>query len=156
MRILGIDPGLATTGFAILDVAKGKKKLLTVGVIRTLPRVPFAQRLLEIYKDFRGLLAEYKPDISSIEQIFFSKATNTAIPVAQARGVIILALQEAKVEIREYTPSGMKRALTGDGKADKKSIQKMVLLELGLSQAPEPDDAADALSLALSLACELR
>lgn len=156
MRILGIDPGLATTGFSVLDVIHGKKKLVTVGVIRTLPRVPFAQRLLEIYTDFRALIAEYKPEICSLEQIFFSKATNTAIPVAEARGVILLALQEAHVEIREYTPSAMKRALTGDGKADKKSIQKMVLLELGLSQAPEPDDAADAVSLALSLACELR
>lgn len=158
MRILGIDPGLATTGFAVLDVdAKvHSKKLITVGVIRTPAKLPLGERLKEIYEDISSLLAEYKPKFCSIEQLFFSKNVTTGIQVAHARGVAILALQKAKVKIHELTPSAMKKALTGDGKADKRAIQKMVCLELKLSSPPKPDDAADAVSLALCLQSTLR
>lgn len=156
MRILGIDPGLATIGFSILDIDGHNKTLIEVGVIRTGANLPLPERLKEIYKDIKALAKEYKPDICSIEQIFFSKNVTTGIQVSQARGVILLALNEEGVEIREYNPSSMKAALTGDGNASKAAIQKMVKLELGLSEIPKPDDAADAVSLALTLSSELR
>ncbi|MBT4384906.1 crossover junction endodeoxyribonuclease RuvC [Candidatus Peregrinibacteria bacterium] len=156
MRIIGIDPGLAIVGFAIIDLERGKKTLIDVGVIRTAPELSISERLLEIYKDMEELLKEYKPEHCSIEQIFFSNNVSTAINVAQARGTILLALEKSKIKIREYSPSAMKLAMTGDGTADKKAIQKMLCLELNLDEPPKPDDAADALSLALTLATELR
>ncbi|MBI4127084.1 crossover junction endodeoxyribonuclease RuvC [Candidatus Peregrinibacteria bacterium] len=156
MRILGIDPGLNITGFAVLDSTDSKKELVTFGVIRTSPKTEKSTRLKEIYDDLKSILARSKPDICSIEQIFFSKNVSTAIAVSEARGVAILALNESGLPFHEYTPSAMKKALTGNGRADKKSIQKMVMLELKLKEMPKPDDAADALSLALALAAELR
>ncbi|MFA4815133.1 MAG: crossover junction endodeoxyribonuclease RuvC [Candidatus Gracilibacteria bacterium] len=156
MRILGIDPGLATTGFAVLDVEGHEKKLITVGVVNTPAKLPLGERLQEIYKDISSLLTEYKPKFCSIEQIFFSKNVTTGIQVSHARGVILLALYEHGIEVYEFSPSAMKLALTGNGRADKKSIQKMVKLELKLKEVPKPDDAADAVSLALTLAATLR
>ncbi len=156
MRILGIDPGLAIVGFAILDSSEGHKQLIEAGVIRTSPKQSNEERLLEIYDDMKEVIQEYKPDRVSIEQIFFSKNVTTGIQVSQARGVILLACEQAKLPIHEYGPSQLKLALTGDGRADKKSIEKMVMLELGLNQPPKPDDAADAVNLALTLASELR
>lgn len=156
MRIIGIDPGLATIGFAILDVDGGKRKLIDCGIIKTSPALSITERLCEIYKDMKALITEYKPNYCSIEQIFFSTNVSTAINVAQARGVILLAVEEAKIPIHEYSPSAMKRALTGDGRADKKAIKKMVKLELELDHAPKPDDAADAVSLALCFGIEHR
>jgi crossover junction endodeoxyribonuclease RuvC len=156
MRILGIDPGLATIGFAVIDITDNGPILIEVGVIETAPHQPVAPRLKEIYDDLTEIISQYKPTHSSVEEIFFSKNVTTGIKVSQARGVILLALEEAGVEIHEFNPSAMKRALTGDGKASKKAIQKMLMLELGLEQAPKPDDAADALSLALTLSFELR
>ncbi len=156
MRILGIDPGLATTGFAILDLHAGQKKLITCGVIRTSPKLRLSERLLEIEKDMKAIIQQYKPETCSIEQLFFSKNVTTGIAVSHARGALLMALETFKVPFSEVSPSAMKRALTGDGRADKKMIQKMVTLELGLKEVPKPDDAADAVSLALSLACTLR
>ncbi len=156
MRILGIDPGLATVGFALIDVDQQKRKLVTLGVIKTHQRLSFSERLKEIYEDLKSLIHEHRPDVCSIEQIFFSKNVTTGIQVAHARGVILLALEEEGIKTYEFTPSEMKLALTGDGKADKHAIQKMVKLELDLKELPKPDDAADALSLALTLCCELR
>lgn len=156
MRILGLDPGLATTGFAILEVEGGQKRLLNAGVIRTTKKHLLSERLLELYTDCKQLLQNFKPELCAIEQIFFSKNITTGIQVSQARGVILLALEQAHLPLHEFTPSEMKRLLTGDGKADKKSVQKMLCLELGLKKAPQPDDAADALSLALCLSCTLR
>lgn len=156
MRILGLDPGLATIGYALLDCQAGKKKLLTCGVIRTAAGLSLGTRLKEIHEDFTKLLRELKPDHCSVEQIFFSKNVTTGISVSHARGILILCLEEQGVPLTEYSPSAMKRALTGDGRADKKSIQKMVMLELGLAKAPQPDDAADAVSLALTLAATVR
>ncbi|OGJ45507.1 crossover junction endodeoxyribonuclease RuvC [Candidatus Peregrinibacteria bacterium RIFCSPLOWO2_02_FULL_48_14] len=156
MRILGIDPGLATTGFAVLEVQNGTKKLLTTGVIRTAKNLNLSERLKEIYKDIQAIIKEYKPNTCAIEQIFFSKNITTGIQVSHARGVVLLALEQASVPYQEFSPSAMKRLLTGNGKADKKSIQKMLCLELGLKSVPKPDDAADALSLALCLSSTLR
>jgi crossover junction endodeoxyribonuclease RuvC len=156
MRILGIDPGYGIIGFAILDVDGRKKTLSDCGVIRTPKNLDFPARLKEIHKDMQALLREYKPDTCSIEQVFFSKNVTTGIKVSQAVGVILLALHEAAIPIHEFSPSAMKAALTGDGRANKAAIQKMVKLELGLSSLPKPDDAADAVSLALTLASQLR
>jgi crossover junction endodeoxyribonuclease RuvC len=156
MKILGIDPGLATVGFAVLEKTGRQKKLLTCGVIQTKPTQSMQERLAEIYKDMQALITDYKPDYCAIEQLFFSKNITTGIPVAQARGVILLSLEQAKIPIKEYSPSQLKSALTGDGKADKKAMQKMVMLELKLAKVPQPDDAADAVSLALTLCFELR
>ena len=156
MRILGIDPGLATTGFAVLEVQNRTKKLLITGVISTAKNLNLSERLKEIYEDVQALIKEYKPNTCAIEQIFFSKNITTGIQVSHARGVVLLALEQASVPYQEFSPSAMKRLLTGNGKADKKSIQKMLCLELGLKSVPKPDDAADALSLALCLSSTLR
>jgi len=156
MRILGIDPGFGTIGFAIIELQKGSRELIEVGVIKTKPGTEFGIRLTEIYEDMQEIINHYKPDTVAIEQIFFSKNVTTGIQVSQAKGVILLALAQAGLTPKQYSPSAMKRALTGDGKADKAAIQKMVMLELGLNTPPKPDDAADALSLALTLSFELR
>lgn len=156
MRILGLDPGLATIGYALLDVQNGSKKLLTCGVIRTAAGLSLGARLKEIHEDFDELLKTLKPDHCSIEQLFFSKNVTTGIAVSHARGILILGLEEHGIPLTEFSPSAMKRNLTGDGRADKKSIQKMVMLELGLAAPPKPDDAADAVSLALTLAATVR
>ena len=156
MRILGIDPGLATTGFAVLEVQNRTKKLLITGVISTAKNLNLSERLKEIYEDVQALIKEYKPNTCAIEQIFFSKNITTGIQVSHARGVVLLALEQASVPYQEFSPSAMKRLLTGNGSADKKSIQKMLCLELNLKTIPKPDDAADALSLALCLSSTLR
>ena len=156
MRILGIDPGLAATGFAVLEVQNRTKKLLITGVISTAKNLNLSERLKEIYEDVQALIKEYKPNTCAIEQIFFSKNITTGIQVSHARGVVLLALEQASVPYQEFSPSAMKRLLTGNGSADKKSIQKMLCLELNLKTIPKPDDAADALSLALCLSSTLR
>ena len=156
MRILRIDPGLATTGFAVLEVQNRTKKLLITGVISTAKNLNLSERLKEIYEDVQALIKEYKPNTCAIEQIFFSKNITTGIQVSHARGVVLLALEQASVPYQEFSPSAMKRLLTGNGSADKKSIQKMLCLELNLKTIPKPDDAADALSLALCLSSTLR
>lgn len=156
MRILGIDPGLNLTGFALLESDGNKKNLLNFGVIRTKAHTDKSLRLKEIYDDLKLIIADLHPEICSIEQLFFSTNVSTAMSVSEARGVVLLALVESGIPIHEYTPSQMKKALTGNGKADKKSIQKMVMLELKLKEIPKPDDAADAVSLALALSAELR
>ena len=156
MRILGIDPGYGTIGFAILDLINGERTLVDVGVITTSPNLEFGVRLIEIYDDMRALIGEYKPEQVAIEQVFFSKNVSTAIQVSEAKGVILLALTQAGLPYREFSPSQMKAAISGDGNADKAAVQKMVMLELKLNTPPKPDDAADALSLALSLSFELR
>lgn len=156
MRILGIDPGLNLTGFALLESDGNKKDLLNFGVIRTKAHTNKSIRLKEIYNDLKLIISSSKPDICSIEQLFFSTNVTTAMSVSEARGIILLALSESGIPIQEYTPSQMKKALTGNGRADKKSIQKMIMLELNLKEIPKPDDAADAVSLALALSAELR
>ncbi len=152
MRLIGIDPGLATTGYAILDMGNRRHTLVSCGVIRTPAHTPLGARLDEIQADMHMLLKEFKPDAAAIEELFFSKNVSTGIQVAHARGVLIWALHANNIPITEFTPSEMKKALTGDGTADKWAIQKMVLMELQLKQMPKPDDAADAISLALTLA----
>lgn len=150
MRIIGIDPGTGILGFGVVDFSKNKAKLVTAGVITTPAHTPIDERLEEIFDGLTEIIAETKPDVMSIEKLFFSQNVTTAISVAQARGVAMLTGRRAKLPIAEYTPQQIKQSLTGYGKADKKQVQEMVRMQLGLSEAPKPDDCADALAAAIT------
>lgn len=150
MRILGIDPGTGILGFGVVDATGGKFKMVTGGVVRTPAHTPHDERLEEIYDGLTEIIAETKPEVVSIEKLFFARNVTTAMSVAQARGVVVLAARKAKLPIAEYTPMQIKQTLTGYGKADKKQMQEMVRLQLGLKEVPKPDDAADALAAAIT------
>lgn len=150
MRIIGIDPGTGILGFGVIDVVKGKISLVTAGVVRTPAHTPLDERLEEIYDGLMEIIAETKPQIMSIEKLFFARNVTTAMSVSHARGVAMLAGKKSKLTIHEYTPLQIKQTLTGYGKADKKQMQEMVRLQLGLKVAPKPDDAADALAAAIT------
>jgi len=150
MRILGIDPGTGILGFGVIDVVRGKAKLVTAGVIRTPPHTPLPERLEEIYDGLNEIISETKPSVASIEKLFFARNVTTAMSVSHARGVAMLVSKKAGLEIAEYTPLQIKQTLTGYGKADKKQMQEMVRLHLGLHEVPKPDDAADALAAAIT------
>ncbi len=152
MRIIGIDPGTGILGFGVIDVHSGKTKLVTAGVIITPAHTPLADRLEEIYVELTNIIAETKPEIMAIEQLFFAKNVTTAMSVAHARGVAMLTGKQAKLRIEEYTPMQIKLSLTGYGKADKKQVQEMVRVQLGLKEVPQPDDCADALAAAIMCA----
>lgn len=150
MRIIGIDPGTGILGFGVVDKVGNKFKLVTAGVITTPAHTPIDERLEEIFDGLTEIIAETKPDVMSIEKLFFSQNVTTAISVAQARGVAMLTGRKAKLPIAEYTPQQIKQSLTGYGKADKKQVQEMVRIQLGLSEVPKPDDCADALAAAMT------
>lgn len=152
MRILGIDPGYAICGFGVIEQVNHKLKPLDFGVISTAARVPFEQRLMAIYDGVTALLRRYEPEVMAIEELFFSRNTTTAMGTAQARGVIILAAAKMNLPVFEYKPSQVKNAVTGYGRADKKQVQQMVTTLLGLKEIPQPDDAADALAVAIAQA----
>jgi crossover junction endodeoxyribonuclease RuvC len=149
MKILGIDPGSGIIGFGLVE-KKSNPKMLDAGVIRTTIGNDDASRLVELYESMRELVKELKPDVAAVEKLFFAQNVTTAIPVAQARGVILLALAEEKIPIYEYTPLQIKMAMTGYGRATKAQIQEMVRVQLGLKTKPKPDDCADALAAALT------
>lgn len=153
MRILGIDPGTGILGFGIIDVdAKLKPQLVDAGVIRTHVHEDTSVRLETIYDELTELIKELKPDVMSVEKLFFAQNVTTAMTVAQARGVVLLCGKQNKLELAEYTPLQIKQALTGYGRADKKQMQEMVRVILGLAEAPKPDDCADALAAAICYA----
>lgn len=149
MRTIGIDPGTAIMGWGVVDSVGGQLKLVDVGVLTTPAGMPQPRRLLLIYDGLRELLERHKPDAAAIEELFFGKNVNTAITVGQARGVALLALAQAGVSIHEYKPTVVKQAVSGYGGADKRQMQEMVRITLGLAAAPRPDDAADALAIAI-------
>lgn len=148
MRILGIDPGTAITGFGVID-CEGEPKLVTAGVIRTPAKQALELRLESIYRDLTELLKETRPEHVAIEELYFATNVKTAISVAQARGVAMLAAIHAGADIGEYTPLQIKQALTGYGRAEKGQIQEMVRIMLNINEIPRPDDAADALAVAI-------
>lgn len=150
MRIIGIDPGTGILGFGVVDIVGNKTKLVTAGVITTPAHTPIDERLEEIFDGLTEIIKETKPEVMSIEKLFFSQNVTTAISVAQARGVAMLTGRKAKLPIAEYTPQQIKQTLTGYGKADKKQVQEMVRLQLGLTEVPKPDDCADALAAAIT------
>ena len=150
MIILGIDPGLATVGFGVISSEKGKVKPIDYGVILTPKEARFPDRLKMIEDSLIKLIAKYKPDEIALEELFFNNNAKTAINVAQARGVTLLTCVKYTEKLFEYTPLQIKQALTGYGRADKHQIQSMVTTLLGLKSIPRPDDAADALAVALT------
>ncbi len=156
VRILGIDPGTATTGFGIIDVTKGENTMIDAGVITTPAKHPMDERLATIYDNMNELMKEFKPQIMSIEKLFFARNVTTAMTVSQARGVMLLAAHQHSLEIHEYTPLQIKMAVTGYGKAEKMQIQEMVRVLLKLKQIPKPDDCADALAAAVCHSSTLR
>lgn len=157
MRILGIDPGTGILGFGVIDYTNGKNLLVDAGVIRTPVKEDDAVRLQTIFEELTDIIASTKPAEMAVEKLYFSQNVTTAMTVAQARGVAILAGKLAGLEIAEYTPQQIKQSLTGYGKADKKQMQEMVRIQLGLKEVPKPDDCADALATAITHAsCRIK
>jgi crossover junction endodeoxyribonuclease RuvC len=149
MLTLGIDPGTAATGFGLITEKRDKLIFVDHGVITTSSRETSQGRLRRIYTELKKIITEYEPEAIAVEKLFFGANSKTAIAVGQARGIVLLAAAEMKVTVAEYTPLQVKVALTGYGRADKKQIQQMVKTLLGLPFLPKPDDAADALAIAI-------
>ncbi len=150
MRVLGIDPGYGTMGFGVVDGDKLKVTAVDYGVVMTPSTLSFPKRLQVIERSIKELTEKYSPDAIAVEELFFQTNKKTAISVAEARGVILLAAINYTDRLYEYTPMQIKQALTGYGKADKRQIQEMVRLQLRLKSIPKPDDAADALAVAIT------
>lgn len=149
MRILGIDPGYALVGFGIIDYDGYNSKIVDYGVISTPKEETLPNRLFIIYQTLKKIIETFKPDVVSVEELFYFKNQKTIIPVAEARGVIVLTCKECGLDVYEYTPLQIKQALTGVGRAEKQQVQFMVKTLLGLDKIPKPDDAADAVAAAL-------
>ena len=149
MRVLGIDPGYATIGYGVIDTNGNKHKVVDYGVITTPKNENIAVRLAMIYESMTTIIDKFKPDEIAVEELFFVKNITTGINVAHARGIILLASVHACGKLYEYTPLQIKQAITGYGRAEKKQMQKMVQTLLNLREMPKPDDAADALAVAL-------
>ena len=149
MRIIGIDPGLARVGYGIIDDIKGNKVLLDCGIIETKSTQKEEKRLLEISKDLSSIVNKWNPEIASVEKFFFYRSSST-ISVVQARGVIIMTLAKYNLSILEFPPMQIKLAVTGYGHSGKDDVLRSVMHELNLTSAPKPDDAADALAIALT------
>lgn len=150
MRIIGIDPGTGILGFGVIEIIDGKMKVIDAGVVTTPAHTPLDVRLEDIFDSLTSIIKQTKPDSMSIEKLFFSQNVTTAMSVAHARGVSMLAGRKAKLPIAEYTPLQIKQSVTGYGKADKKQVQEMVRIQLGLSKVPKPDDCADALAASIT------
>ena len=149
MRILGIDPGVATVGFGVIDSERGTQKMIQYGAITTSAGLPLATRLVQIAQDLEQLITQFQPDEIAIEELFFSKNITTGIAVAHARGVILYTAERLRVPVYEYTPMQVKQAVVGYGLAEKQQIMDMTRRLLKLKTIPRPDDAADALAIAL-------
>lgn len=153
MRILGIDPGIALTGFCILDFDKGGYNIVTSGSVQTEKEINEADRLMEIYSDIKNIIKKYNPDVLSIEKLFYCKNQKTVMAVAHARGVILLAAAQAEIPIFEYPPMVIKQVITGHGKASKNEVKKMVEIILGSHNMPKLDDTVDSMAIAI---CHIR
>jgi crossover junction endodeoxyribonuclease RuvC len=149
MLTLGIDPGVAITGFGLVKEKSDRLVFLNCGCILTTPKENAQQRLAKIFGEVKQLILQHRPDAIAVERLYFGENSKTAMAVGQARGIILLAAAEARIKIAEYTPLEVKLAVTGYGKADKKQIQQMVKTLLKLDAIPKPDDAADALAIAI-------
>jgi len=150
MLVLGIDPGTASTGYGLVrEDQAGNISAVAYGVIKTSAKMPMPQRLLQLYQELKAIILLHSPDSSAVEKLFFQRNVRTAISVGQGRGVVILALAEQGIGIGEYNPMEIKQAVAGYGGADKHQIQQMVRALLNLEEVPKPDDAADALAVAI-------
>ncbi len=156
MRILGIDPGLGTLGWGVIDTDGIKHRLVQYGAITTQPGQPLPQRLRAVFKGVDQLMVSFKPDEVAFEELFFSKNITTGMMVSAARGVALVAVAERTDNLYEYTPMQIKQAVTSYGKADKQQVQMMVRMMLGMNETPRPDDAADALAVAITHANSMR
>ena len=149
MVVLGVDPGVSTIGFGAIRAERGKNTLLQYGVITTPPGIPLSSRLLQISNDMEELIRTFRPDEMAVEELFFTKNITTGIAVAHGRGVLLLELERAGVPVYEYTPMQVKQAVAGYGKAEKRQVMAMTARLLKMKEIPRPDDAADALALAI-------
>lgn len=149
-RVLGIDPGLANTGFGVVDFCNGRYKMVSYGCISTNSDEPHGQRLLKIYSHLCAIIDEFKPDEAGMETLYFARNVTSALSVAEARGVVTLCLAQHGIKLGEYQPNQIKQAVTGTTKADKKLVEKYVKILLGLEVEPKPDHAADALAGAIT------
>jgi len=150
MVVVGIDPGIATTGYGfVCETSHGALEVVEYGVIRTSAELPHEKRLLQLFQRLRELVILHQPESGAVEKLFFQRNVKTAITVGQGRGVVLLALAQADVAVAEYTPLEVKQAVAGYGGADKRQIQEMVRVLLDLEEIPKPDDAADALAVAI-------
>lgn len=151
MTILGIDPGIARMGWGVVEEARGgKARAVGYGCVETHRTQSHGERLAEVHKELTRLIKKYKPDRVAVEKLFFSKNVKTALTVSEARGVVVMTCEKLHTPIVEISPKEVKQALTGYGGADKRQIQRMVQLMLGLKEMPKPDDAADALAIGLA------
>lgn len=150
MKILGIDPGIGIVGFGAIETDGFRHRLVDGGVIKTKVNDLPERRLVVIYSELTEIISQINPDVASVEKLFFAQNVTTAMAVSQARGVILLALEQAGIPVVEYTPLQIKSSLVGYGKADKAQVQEMVRVLLGLQKRPSPDDCADALGAALT------
>ncbi len=155
MIILGIDPGTAITGYGVLESDGGRLRMLANGCIFTAKELPLSQRLRQVGDGLRELIRQYQPQALAIEELFFFKNQTTVIAVGQSRGVALYVAESEGVELHEYTPLQVKQAVTGYGRADKKQVQSMVKSILKLREVPKPDDAADALAIAICCASSI-
>ncbi len=148
---LGIDPGIATTGYGLVRLLDdGSLETVTFGVLLTPPDMPVHRRLKMLHGDLQKLLAEHHPDTCAVEKLFFQRNVSTAIAVGEARGIVLLTIAEAGLDVAEYTPNEVKQAVAGYGSAQKRQVQEMVRTLLNLPEIPKPDDAADALAIAIT------
>lgn len=153
MRIIGIDPGMAIVGYSVLDISQnGELELVSSGSIQTSNKTPEAQRLLEIHNDLKTIIEKFSPDIASVEKLFFFKNQKTVMPVSQARGVIVMTLEQANIKIHEYTPIEIKQTLTGYGRATKDEVAKLVKICLNNCKIPKLDDTVDSIAIAICCA----
>ena len=149
MIVIGIDPGLARLGYGVIKVEKGVASPVSYGCIQTPAKTPVGERLLTIYTEITALFEKYPPDCIAMEKLFFTKNVTSAMNVSEVRGVILLAAEQRGISVEEYTPNQVKQAITGSGRADKRQVQGMICRLLHLDAVPQPDDAADGLSIAL-------
>ena len=152
MIVLGIDPGTAATGYGIVERAGSKLRAIDFGCLETTPAQELAVRLMEIHRAVGELIEEHRPQVIGVERLFFNRNVQTAFAVGQARGVVLLAAAQAGLPVVEYGPHEVKMAVTGYGRADKRQVQRMVQAVLGMAVLPRPDDAADALAVAICAA----
>ena len=154
MRILGLDPGIAIVGFGVIEAESGHFRSLTYGAIRTQAGLPLSERLEIIYDDLTQLLESIQPDAVAVEELFFNTNITTGISVAHGRGILLLACRKKNVPVYEYTPLQVKQSVVGYGRAEKRQVMEMVRRLLNLTEVPKPDDAADALAIAIAAGYE--
>ena len=156
-RIIGIDPGFGRTGFGVIEKTKsGEWKVVAYGCIETSIKDPYSSRIEELHEELKQIIKKYSPTRAAVEDLFFCKNITTAIKVGQARGVILLTLRQAKLPVAEFTPLQIKQCVTGYGKAEKGQVERMVKMQFGIKKKIKPDDAADALAIALTAASSFK